>query len=284
MSENEISFKKWEGAVEVPLDLIDLDPLNPNVMSESKFSKLVSSIEKHVFDEPMQLTPNPDKPGRYLAVGGEHRYKACRLLNMTAIPAVIKETLQTEEDRYCELVRRNIDRGDLDMHRFDKLIKHLQDTATQPIPQEKMAEAMGFGDMKEFEKKLLKEKKNLEDAAEGEKKGTGKSAQIIDNVSYVLNEILNKYGQTTPNGYIFFCYKNRMHLMVQCDKDLYQLTHDIAEGVKRDNKELNEALKTVFTKVKEEGGFKTAAVDFEYTPDSDDDLGDLDSPKDLLEN
>ena len=284
MSENEISFKKWEGAVEVPLDLIDLDPLNPNVMSESKFSKLVSSIEKHGFDEPMQLTPNPDKPGRYLAVGGEHRYKACRLLNMTAIPAVIKETLQTEEDRYCELVRRNIDRGDLDMHRFDKLIKHLQDTATQPIPQEKMAEAMGFGDMKEFEKKLLKEKKNLEDAAEGEKKGTGKSAQIIDNVSYVLNEILNKYGQTTPNGYIFFCYKNRMHLMVQCDKDLYQLTHDIAEGVKRDNKELNEALKTVFTKVKEEGGFKTAAVDFEYTPDSDDDLGDLDSPKDLLEN
>jgi ParB/RepB/Spo0J family partition protein len=275
-------YGRWEKAVELPVELIDPDPRNPNVMSDTKFSKLVSRIEKYGFDEPIQVIPNPEDAGRYLIVGGEHRYKAARILSMATIPAVVKEHLQDEVERYTELMARNIDRGDLDTAKFNKLLDHINRTTAQPFTNEQLADRMGFGDIKEFEKHLKKEKKKTEQAVESAKESSGGKTQIIDNVSYVLNEVMNKFGETVPKGYIFFCYKNRMHLMVQCDKDLYQLTHDVAEGTKRDNKEINEVLKGVFGEVKAQGGFGEAPVDFEYSPDADDDLDDLDSPKNLL--
>lgn len=277
-------FSKWDKAVELPVELIDPDPRNPNVMSDAKFSKLVKRIEEHGFDEPIQVIIHPENAERFLLIGGEHRWKAARILDMKTIPAVVKEHLQDEVERYTELMARNIDRGDLDTAKFNKLLEHINRSTTQPFTNEQLADKMGFGDIKEFEKHLKKEKKKTEAAAQEAKEGgsgAGKT-QIIDNVSYVLNEVMNKFGETVPKGYIFFCYKNRMHLMVQCDKDLYQLTHDVAEGTKRDNKEINEVLKTVFREVKEKGGFGDAPVDFEYSPDADDDLDDLDSPKNLL--
>ena len=278
-----MEFQKWGQAVEIPVELLDEDPRNPNVMSDNKFNKLIRRIEEHGFDEPIQVIPSAEDQGRYLIVGGQHRSRAAKILGMKTVPAVIKESLTNEVDRYNELVARNIDRGDLDVAKFNKLLEHVKKVTTQPYTDEQLAEQMGFGDLKEFDKYLAKEKKKTAEAvSEAKEKSSGKGTQIIDNVSYILNEIMNKYGDTVNKGHIFFCYKNRMHLLVQCDKDLYQLTHDLAEGLKRDNTEVNEILKKVFDEAKKQGMFKTAPVDMEYEPDMDDDLDDLDSPRNLL--
>lgn len=277
-------FKTWDKAIELPLDVIEPDPRNPNVMSEDKFTRLVERIEEHGFDEPIQVIEHPEKEGKYLIVGGEHRYKSAKLLGLTTIPAVVKETLDDETTRYQELIARNINRGDLDEAKFNKLIDHVNSLNTAPLTPEELSKSMGFCDVKELQKHIRKEKDNTEKAVEKAKEATksGKNTQIIDNVSYALNEILNKYGDTAPKGYIFFCYKNRMHLIVQCDKDLYQLTHDIAEGLKRDNTEICGCIKDVFEIIKNNGQFPEQKVDFEYQPDTDDGLDDLESPKDLL--
>lgn len=276
-------LKQWDGAVEIPLDKLELDPRNPNVMSDVKFRRLVTRIEEFGFDEPIQVIPHPEHKDMFQIVGGEHRYKAAKLLEMPTIPAVIKECLSDEKTRYEELMARNIDRGDLDAVKFNKLLNHLKELDTN-LDTKVLAENMGFESQKELEKYVKEEQKRkntqVENAADADP--AKKKVQIVDNVSYILSEVMNKFGETAPMGYIFFCYKNRMHLMVQCDKDLYQLTHDVSEGLKRDNTEINKVLKSALESIKESGGFGQVPVDYEYEPSGDDDLDDLESPGNLL--
>ena len=118
-------FKQWSAAVEIPLDLIDPDPLNPNVMSDEDFEKLVAVIQKQGFDEPLQVVENPDKPGRYIIVGGEHRFKASKRLGFSAVPCCVKECYENDLERRTALVSRNMIKGQLDNTKLNTMIRDL---------------------------------------------------------------------------------------------------------------------------------------------------------------
>jgi hypothetical protein len=79
-------------------------------------------------------------------------------------------------------------------------------------------------------------------------KSAGDDAVLVkDSVSFIVQEILSKYGATIPQGFIFFAHKNRLHLLVQCDEDLYELTKGVADGLKRDTAAINDFLKSSFS-------------------------------------
>ena len=243
-------FQKWDGAVLVPTELIETDPMNPNVMDEDTFSKLVDMIQEHGFDEPLQVAQHPTKAGSFVTIGGEHRLKAARVLSMPTVPCCVKENLSDEDKRQMALVQRNIVRGDLDQTKFSKLVAKLSDNG---YDKEVIRTGMGFNDATTFDKLLKEEKTREEKVLEDDHE---KEVHIVDNLQFVVNEILAQGGDTIPKGFLMFAYKNRIHMLIQCDGPLYKLTQMTGKALARSNSQINEFLSEALTKAIAEKGWE----------------------------
>ncbi|MDP3948750.1 MAG: ParB/RepB/Spo0J family partition protein [bacterium] len=65
------------------LDLIDRDPKQPRkVFKEGPLKKLAENIAVAGVFNPIFVRPHPEKPGRYMLVAGERRFRALRLLEV----------------------------------------------------------------------------------------------------------------------------------------------------------------------------------------------------------
>jgi len=252
-------FQKWEGAVLVPVASIELDPMNPNVMEEDTFGKLVDMIQEHGFDEPLQIARHPDKPDIFVCVGGEHRLKAAKVLGMVEVPCCIKDGLTDEDKRQMVLVQRNIVRGDLDQTKFSKLVAKLSDNG---YDKEVIRTKMGFNNPKVFEKLLKEEKAKEEKVLEDDKE---KEVHIVDNLQFVVNEILAQGGDTIPKGFVMFAYKNRIHMLVQCDGALYKLMQLTGKALARNNTQINEFMVEALTKAVAEKGWEQREFEADLT-------------------
>ena len=272
-------FKKWDIAVEIPVDQIIPDPLNPNVMDDETFNQLVEMIQEYGFDEPLQVTLyDGNKEGEdtfYMIVGGEHRYRAAKVLGFEKIPCVVKD-IPDDLERHTALVRRNLVHGELDKTRFNKLIKDIQDRHNN-VDIALLGRNMGFKSEEEMaryieQEKIEKEKKEKTAKKAAEESTNNDSTAIVNNVSYALNDIFSQYGDTIPMGYMFFAYKNKLHMIVQEDKALYELVRGLAEKLQRDNQSIVSYLKAVFLRASEDDDWPKVE-DFaegttDYEPDS----------------
>lgn len=199
---------------DIPLALLDGDELNPNEMAEDKFDLLVQEIQDNGFDEPIIVIPNPRAEGRYLIAGGHHRKKAAAQLGMAAIPAVIKESWDEDQQKLA-LVKRNIVHGKMNNVKFTKLYN---DLAKKYDP--KLLQTMlGFTQTKEFDavyegisKSLnTKQKKTLAKAKE--------KIKSVDDLSAVLHKIFKEEGSEADHSYVVFSFGGKKHHYVQVDDE-----------------------------------------------------------------
>jgi hypothetical protein len=228
-------FAKWDAAIQVPVELIEANPWNPNQMTEEMFQKLLAEIQNTGFDEPILVVPHPEKPGHYRVVNGEHRWKAVQVLQWKTVPVVVKNL--SELDQKTMTVRRNLLHGDLDRLKFTELVNDVINN--HGMAETKVHSEMGFLDEQEFVKHLVTQKaKVAQDMAEDAKK----SAKMVDNLSYLLNEIFTQFGDTVPQGFVFFMHKSKMHLMVQMDKEMEELLGLAVNHLKATGKDINDFL------------------------------------------
>lgn len=227
---------KWSGAIEVPVSQIESNEWNPNSMSEDMFHKLLAEIKDTGFDEPLIVVPHPEKPGMYRLVNGEHRWKAVQVLEWTHVPVVVKHGL-TEGDQKTMTVRRNLLHGDLDRVKFTELVNDVINN--HGIPRIDVPDRMGFLNEKDFLSNLVTEKtKQAKEMSDQAKQAT----QMVDNTSYLLNEIFTKFGETVPQGFLFFMHKAKMHLMVQMDKDMEETMGLLVAQLKASGQNVNDVL------------------------------------------
>jgi len=211
--------------VEIPIDKLEPCEWNPQTMSETTFNQLVDEIRDDGFDEPVLVVQHADadkkKDGVYTIISGEHRYEALKVLGYDSVPCIVKDAWDETEQK-LKTVRRNMLRGDPDPVKLSRLVKDINDNDGVPIAD--MPRLLGFDDEKKFKAHLAsenaREKKQVSDAAKNAEEQKRQETQIVDNLSYLLNQIFSKFGDTVPNGYVFFWYKNRMHLMLQEDTKL----------------------------------------------------------------
>ena len=76
--------------VEVPLDLIDSNPDNEKVFNMDEVERLAEHIREVGYDNasPVALFEKPD--GRYELSAGHRRFKACQIIGVNTIPAIIR--------------------------------------------------------------------------------------------------------------------------------------------------------------------------------------------------
>lgn len=203
----------WDGAQMVPVDMLVLNDWNPNAMSELMFNELCAEIERDGFDEPILAAPLPG--GKYRVVNGEHRYRAARVLGLASVPIVVKAQW-TEEDQMIKSVRRNMLRGELDSGKFNKLINDLVKRTNgthQKIAQMAVVDPA-------LAKKLLEQQTAKSKMIEDVLDETQKEVETVDDLSFVLNTLIQEFGDSIPYDYLYFVWKQKMHMMVRMDSEL----------------------------------------------------------------
>lgn len=228
--------KKWEGAIEVPIDDVEVNEWNPNQMTEDVFNELVKEIQTNGFDEPVITVKNGDK---YRVVNGEHRYRAAKQLGMGFLPIVVKLDWD-EPTQKLQTVRRNLLRGELDKVKFTKLVNDVVNG--QHITPSEASKKFGFTDEKKFQQNLIAERDKLNAKVAEHLDETNNQLQTVDNLGFVVNEIFGQFGATVDRGYLFFMFKSKMHLMLQMDKDMEGTISLMVSHLKTSGKNANEFL------------------------------------------
>lgn len=91
----------------VPLELIDFDPENPNELTPDLYEALKADIRDFGFWQPVLVTPTAE---RFRMIDGEHRARIVGELGGASIPAVIADEMETDEAR-MRLVTMNRFKG-----------------------------------------------------------------------------------------------------------------------------------------------------------------------------
>lgn len=107
----------------VPLALIDVRPQVRTVFDEASIQELADDIGARGLLQPVLLNPNG---ARFILIAGERRLRACKLLQLSDIPALI--TKASSGDALLMQLAENIQREDLDLGDQVKTVRLLHDT------------------------------------------------------------------------------------------------------------------------------------------------------------
>jgi len=88
---------------EIPTDKIDLNPWNPNEMTDGQLQHLIEEYNRIGYLQPILVRPKGD---RYEVIDGEHRFRAYKSLVRPTIQAVVKEM----DDKTAKLTTININK------------------------------------------------------------------------------------------------------------------------------------------------------------------------------
>jgi len=249
-------------AVSIPLERIDLWEGNPNVMEPQLAQDLTDDIIEDGFDEPVGLVPVDEAKyvesglGEYLSNGGRfqcwngnHRINAMRELGSIEIPSVIR-TGMTEEEKAIKVVRRNLVRGDLDPVRFAELI----DTHLFGIDPEVLARSMGFLNTEEL-KDILDAAETGSDFLEGDEGedpsdaehapgpgGGARGGDSIDGLASMISQIMSRYGDSDPQSYLCFVWKDKVHFLGMLDDRTKRSLEKFSETLSDSGQNFNDVL------------------------------------------
>jgi ParB/RepB/Spo0J family partition protein len=107
-----MSAQTARSGLEIDLDKITADPDQPRRhWDDAGLRGLADSIAARGIVQPLVLRRDPDRPGCFIIVAGERRWRAARLAGLERLPAILKEVVGDE--RIALQLVENLDREDL---------------------------------------------------------------------------------------------------------------------------------------------------------------------------
>ena len=98
--------------IATPVDQIDANPFQPRTdFDDEELESLADSIRTQGVLQPILIRSHPSAIGRYQIVAGERRFRAAVLAGLTEIPAILRET--SDSDAAVVALVENLQRQDL---------------------------------------------------------------------------------------------------------------------------------------------------------------------------
>jgi len=237
------------------LDKIDINTLvevdyNPRKISKKALKKLQASIRDHTESledwDPskgfrLASTITVNRQGNRV-IGGNQRLGAIKELGQTWIHAsditwVDLEPESAKEKALCVSLNNDHAAGRWDQNKLNVVIHDIQNDI------EELYSSLDFSDFQ----KAIESENNSTEAEDRLAEIREQEVLLRDNAAFVVQDILDKFGDTVSQGFLFFAYKDRMHLIVQCDERNYHLVKTVAEGLKRENRAINDFVAGAFS-------------------------------------
>jgi hypothetical protein len=246
---NKLLRRMW-----LPLELLDDNPDNPNVLSDRGFDMLTQNIEEVGFTDAMLvwprgmlqqfmqvlkdaekagLKPGTDEPQaqfcemlksaniRFQFVGGHHRRQSLQYLGEAYGPAtVIVDPEFDDEAAEAQLMRNNMIHGRIDPAKFIKMAQRQMDKG---LTDDQLQILYGFADEAEFRKLVDLLAKDLPNKELQDKfKKAAEEVKTIDGLTTLLNKMFTMYGDTLPYGFMVVDYGGQQNIWLRISKK----THD----------------------------------------------------------
>ena len=107
------TLQQTDAVVQIPVEKISPNPHQPRkTFDEIRLQELADSIREHGVQQAIVVRVLNEDDGTYEIVMGERRLRACKLLGLETIPAVIREGMADEVSRELALIE-NVQREDL---------------------------------------------------------------------------------------------------------------------------------------------------------------------------
>ena len=217
--------------------LIDVECLhpnewNPNYQTDDTFNQLVEEIKEDGFEQPLNVVPADEIDGipQYTIIGGEHRWKAARVLGLNQVPCYVHPDWD-EAAQKLKTVRRNLMTGQLDDVKFTAMVKDLEERFE--ISAEDLPKLLGFDDEREYAKHFVEEKETADrsfiDALLHEAK---KESHAVDAVVDVVSNIFAEAGETIDQDFLHFAYRGSVQTVILCDDNCTKSVKSMVENLK----------------------------------------------------
>ena len=207
-------------AVNIPSDLIE--PSNYNArktFDADALKELAQSISVHGLIQPITVRHKGEKGEHYEIICGERRFRACRMLKLAEIPAIVREA--TDEQAYDLSISENLQREDVPPMEAAEAYKRLIDTKRYDVA----SLALQFGKSEKHVYQTLKLCELIKDIAKLVKAGklTASAGIVISKYdkkiqAEILKDRLGEDGQGdwcnisagVLDGKIQSCYTNNL--------------------------------------------------------------------------
>jgi ParB/RepB/Spo0J family partition protein len=234
-------------ALDVHVDDIFPNENNTNEMTEREIQRLAEEIREVGFMNPVNLIPTQE--GKYLLLGGEHRWRAARLVGLSHIPALIHtEEKWTDRDLVdLQTFKLNAIHGRVTMKRFADFYRRM----SEKFGAENVQNVLAVQDDSEW-KKLTKnihdtlKASGASEAILAEVKQAEKKAKTPDDLSKMLEKIFRKQAKQIASNTIVFQYDQNEYVLIKASADTYVAMKRISEIAAEQNKDVNELLAPAF--------------------------------------
>jgi len=212
--------------IDVGIDELVPNELNPNQMNDAEFNMLYDNIERMGVTDPILVRTHPTEKGKYRIVGGYHRWEVAKLHGMETVPVTIIDDPEFDEDmEKFQLVRHNIIHGSMSPQRFMKLF----DSLSKKYSDDVASEMFGFTDEEEFRKLVQLTAKGLPNEMQAQFKEAASEIKTIDDLAQVLNRLFTAHGDTVPYNYMIFDYGKQEHIWLRMKPAQKKDFEDIAK-------------------------------------------------------
>ena len=271
---------KFITRAQLPLELLDDHPDNPNTMSDRAFDLLVQNMDEAGFTDPIlcwprnnieafnQLLKDAKSAGvkvtsedvvpefvdmlkdagiRFTILGGHHRKDALVYLQQTQVFVTIISDPEFDDDAAeAQLVRNNVISGKMDPAKFSKLV---QSQMAKGLDEQTIQAMYGFAEEAEFKKLVDYMAKQLPEAAQKKFKEAAAEIKTVDGLSKLLNKMFTMYGDTLPYGYMIVDYGGQKSIWLRVTKKTFDSVSLIGEACVEQNKILDDVLGYILERV-----------------------------------
>lgn len=223
----------------MPVDALEPNPDNPNVMNARQFNLLVDNLQTVGFTDPIFVRPLED--GRYRVVSGHHRLEAAKVIGMTEVPvSVTTDPNFNEVEETKQLMRHNTIRGKLDTQKFTNLYEKMLNTG---MSVEELTDGFGFEDQVSLQKMIRQARKELPADLKEKFDEAAKEVKTIEDLSNVLNKLFTSYGSTLPYGYMLLDYGGKESVWIRMHKGDMKRVYEIGDLCKARSRSLDSVIR-----------------------------------------
>ena len=222
---------------------------NCNVMSDVAFANLTHIMGDEGFDESLHVVPMDGKPGFYLVVGGEHRYKAAKANGLQELPCYILEHLVGKSEAELQMwsVRRNQIKGKIDKAKYAKIEQNIcrQMDLQAKVARKRMLvrESMAAKSKAEYSKTSSSSGGGAETDGERDKRKTiADRTRLLANAKTFQQECLVDSADTVEHGYLYVGQNGKSHLIVDASKKLHGFISAMVRVCKNDSARIDDFL------------------------------------------
>ena len=215
--------------ISVPLDSVQPNDWNPNEMDAATFTELANDIRAQGNDQPIIVRPLKDEQGvatgRYEIVDGEHRFRSAKLAGHANVLVSVKSDW-TDTDAQINTLRRNSLRGNNNPAKFTALVQKISQSGMD-YEAVRARSAIPLKDFQRVFKGMTAEKQS--DAKKADEAVADQSAKTfaVSGLSQMVRDLVEKHGDTIPQGYVAFTFRGQSHLMVSMDKSLLRVVSQL---------------------------------------------------------